>query len=136
MSKDIHITLESGNGLLDARALWASIIGPNRLAMAQRTAVTLQRAVAVEVAKNLGASDAYIYVGVALPQNAPVNPLQVVFSRDDSTGRNTGLPAHLVDRVNQTFSFMQLLAPGEQLFAQITDANVEEANVVVATVVF
>jgi len=136
-SKAMHIQLNSGSGLLDARALWACLVGPQRLAMAQSAVVTLLRDRAVEVANNLGAAECYVFIGVGLPQNAAVNPLQVVFSREESTGRNTGLPSRLIDQVNGfSFSFTQLLLPGEQIFGQITDAAVERQNIVVVKAVF
>jgi hypothetical protein len=134
--KDVTISLTHGRGLLGIRALWASIIGPNRLAMSQRKAVTLKLNEAVLIAANIATADSIMFVGVALPQNSPVNPLQAIFSRDDQLGRNTGLPVRLVDQVNQSWSFMQVLLPGEQLFAQITDNAVQSQNVVVATAVF
>lgn len=136
-SKDVRlITLNSGEGLLDERALRASSVGPYRLAMAQRASVMLQRDNTVEIYKNIGAADAYVFVGVGLPWNAAVSPLEVIFARDDQMGPNSGIPARLGGAVNQTFGFMQLLMPGEQLFAQITDPNVEQQSVVVAAAVF
>jgi hypothetical protein len=129
------ITLESGNGLLDARALWASIVGPQRLAMAQRKPVTLKLGETVMIAKNLGGSDVYVLCGVSLPFPAPTKPLAVVFGYEEQLGFNTGLPILLTD--SQTnFTFTQLLLPGEQLFAQITDPAVASQNVVVSTVMF
>ncbi len=134
--KSALITLNPGEGLSSMRALWAAIMGPYRLAMSRRQPVLLTNTEGTEIAKNIGVADAYVFIGVALPQNAAVNPLQVIFSRDGDSGRNTGLPCRLVDSVNQSFSFMQLLLPGEQLYCQITDINVPQASVVVAEAVF
>jgi hypothetical protein len=129
------ITLESGAGLLDARALWASIVGPQRLAMARRTPVTLRNNETASIYKNLGGSDVYVLVGVALPFPAPTKPLAVAFGYEDQIGFNTGLPVLLTDsQVN--FTFTQLLMPGEQLFAQIMNPAVAQQNVVVATAMF
>ncbi len=135
MDGGIKITMQSGQGLLDARALWASIVGPQRLAMAPRKTVALLNDTTAEIAKNLGASDAYVLVGVSLPFNAPTNPLAVVFGKEEQLGFNTGLPVLLTD--NQiNFTFTQLLLPGEQLFAQIMDPAVARQNAVVSTVMF
>ena len=133
--KDAKITIESGEGLLDARALWASIVGPQRLAMAQKASVKLFNGKSAQIFKNLGASAAYVLIGVALPFNAPVKPLNTVFGTGEGLGFNTGLPVVLTD--NQlNWSFTQLLLPGEQLFAQIMDGAVQNQNVVVAATMF
>ena len=135
MGNKFEITLDSGAGLLDARALWASIVGPQRLAMSQKKPVSLRNDTTVEIYKNLGASNAYVLVGVALPFNAPVKPLHIVFGKEDQLGFNSGLPVLLTD--NQlNWNFTQLLMPGEQLFAQIMDAAVAQQNVVVASAMF
>lgn len=134
---------DQGYGVLSARALWASLVGPQRLAMVPRKPVMLRSDQAVEVYKNLGVSDGYVLVGVALPIGLGVNPLSslpVIFGREDTLGNNTGWPVTLIDspdglnKVN--FSFTQLLMPGEQLFAQITDPLVSQYNVVVASAIF
>lgn len=130
-----RISLDSGAGLLDARAIWASIVGPQRLAMSQRTSVRLSSTQTREVFKSLGAANAYVLVGVGLPFDAPVNPLQVVFGKDDQLGSNTGLPIRLTDSV-VSFTFTQLLLPGEQLYAQIMDIAVVEQNIIVASAMF
>lgn len=131
-----RIEVVSGQGLLDARAMFASIVGPNRLAMAPRTTVTLKLSEGTLIAKNLGAADAYVLVGVGLPSNAAVNPLTTIFSKDPEMGFNNGLPVRLTDHVSTDFSILQLLLPGEALYAQITNAAVATQNVVVSTVQF
>jgi len=130
----VKIELVSGKGLLDARALWASIVGPQRLAMAQKTVAKLVNTNAVEIFKNLGASNAYVLVGVGLPFSASMATLNVVFGRDEQLGTNSGYP-QLLTKSPVNFAFTQLLLPGEQLFCQITDA-VAQQNAVVAAVMF
>lgn len=130
-----RIEIDSGVGLLDARAIWASVVGPQRLAMAQRVTVRLSSLETREVFKSLGAADAYVLVGIGLPFNAPVNPLAIVFGKEEQLGFNTGLPIQLTDSFSN-FAFTQLLLPGEQLFAQIMDTAVVEQNIVVASAVF
>ena len=132
--RDVKIELVSGKGLLDARALWASVVGPQRLAMAQKTVARLTNTNAVEIFKGLGASDAYVFVGVGLPFSASMATLNVVFGRDESLGTNSGYPQILTKSV-VNFAFTQLVLPGEQLFCQITDA-VAQQNAVVAAVMF
>lgn len=136
MEGGIKVSPVSGKGLLDARALYATTIGPFRLAMASRKPVTLFNNKAVEVAKNLGIAEAYVFIGMGLIFEAVVNPLALQLSKDDSIGVNSGLPVLLTGQVAGGFGFMQLLLPGEQLFAQIADPNVAQQNVVVAQVVF
>jgi hypothetical protein len=131
-----RIELVSGAGLLDARAMWASIVGPHRLAMAPRKPVTMFLDRTIELVKNLGASDVYVFAGVALPFNSPTNPLAVLFDKNEETGFNNGLPGVLVPQVNMSFSFMQLLLPGEQLYGRIVSPGVATQNVVVSTVMF
>lgn len=126
--------LDGGRGLLSARAIWASVVGPQRLAMAARKPVVLTNTAPSQIYKSLGASDGYVLIGVALPFNAVPNPLTVVFGTDDQLGFNTGLPVRLTD--NQlNWAFTQLLLPGEQLFAQIMGATLKQ-NVVVAAAIF
>lgn len=131
------LELDAGRGLLSARAIWASVVGPQRLAMSPRKAVKLTNTEGAEIYKALGAANGYVLVGVALPFNASPNPLTVVFGRDQELGFNQGLPVRLTD--NQlNWAFTQLLLPGEQLFAQIMTNPGPPIfqNVVVAAAIF
>jgi len=131
-----------GAGLLSAKALWAGIVGPHRLAMSQRVTVALTNTDPRLIFKNLGAADAVVFVGVSLPGNYNGNPIVTAFSRDDAIGANTGAPGTLVTQMGggglSVSGFMQILLPGEQLFAQIVDPTFAggEQNVVVASVAF
>lgn len=137
MADGMRLVMESGKGLLDARALWASLVGPYRLAMAQRTSIELFSDRAIDVAKNLGVSDVYLFVSVSLPNDAAVNPLSAIFGREDTLGTNTGSPILLTNQAGiHVASFMQLLLPGEQLFGQITNLAVASQRVVVSAVMF
>lgn len=130
------IETKPGLGLLSAEAYWASVVGPQRLAMAARKPVPLNNTAGTEIYKVLGASNGYVLVGVALPFNFP-NPLQVAFGTDEQLGFNTGWPFTLIGNQNaHIFQFTQLLLPGEQLFAQIMDPAVPKQNVVVAAAIF
>jgi hypothetical protein len=104
--------------------------------MGSRNPVTLSNTETVEIAKNIGVADAYVFVGVGLPFTALTNPLAIQFSKDDETGISTGLPVLLSGQVAGSFGLMQLLLPGEQLFAKIADPNVAEQQVVVSQVMF
>jgi hypothetical protein len=137
--------LLSGQGLLEARVLWASLVGPHRLAMAQGRSVTLQQGETTEIYKNLGAADAVAFVGVSLPSdgNAPGASVQTLFSGQDNLGVNTSIPVSLSQvMIGGTFfpiGFTQILTPDEQLFAQLNDtalgANATQ-RVVVKVVIF
>lgn len=131
----------SGEGLASARALWAAIVGPHRLAIARSNSITLRQDVGVEVAKNIGAAGGYVLVGVALPISAPTNPLNVVFGDSDTLGINASAPYVLNSQMGGggfgPTGFMQLLLPGEQLYAQIVHVGLAAGftqSVVVAAV--
>lgn len=139
MKPGTKITIEHGDGTLDIRALFAATVGPHRFAFAQRQSVVLEQAQGIKLAENIGSADSYALVGVALPRNAPVNPLSVMFSSDETMGFNTAIPARLVDSMSSgqtVFGFYQILMPGDQLFGQISDPAVQKQNVVVAMVMF
>ncbi len=132
----------SGEGLASLRALWASIVGPHRLAIARSKSVQLRQDAPAEIYKNMGAADGYVMVGVALPVNAPTNPLSVVFGDNgDMLGINASAPYILTSQMGGggfgPSGFMQLLLPGEQLYAQIVDTGIAAGTtqrVVVAAV--
>ena len=136
----IQISLTSGRGLLDSKALWACVVGPHRLAMAQGRSVQMSRTEAVLLVKNMGAADAYVFAGVAVPFDENLGALNVMMSRESELGANTKAPYVITpQRGGGGFGpagFMQMLAPGEQLYGQITDPAVDERRVVVATVQF
>lgn len=131
----------SGTGLASARALWATIVGPHRLAIARSKTITLRQDAGVEIYKSIGAADAYILVGVALPITAPTNPLSVIFGSSDLLGTNASAPYFLTSQMGGggfgPTGFMQLLLPGEQLYGQIVDPGIAAGttqSVVVAAV--
>lgn len=137
LKEQMRLLIEEGDGLLDIRALWASIIGPQRLAMAsQRRLIRLGSEFSSEIARNIGQANSYVFVGVALPQSAAISPLPVVFDKSDQTGANSGLPALLTKQVGMSWSFMQLLLPGEQIYGQITDMSIASQDVIVSEVHF
>lgn len=131
----------SGRGLADARALWAAIVGPHRLAIARSKSIELRQDAGGEIYKNIGAADGYVLVGVALPISAPTNPLNVIFGDSDQLGINASAPFVLNSQMGGggfgPTGFMQLLLPGEQLYAQIVDTSITSGatqRVVVAAV--
>jgi hypothetical protein len=137
------IELTHGRGLLDARALWASIVGPHRLAMTTKRTVELRVDRAVEIARNIGLADAFVFVGVSLPANAPTIPLLILTGQEETLGESTSGSQVLTNQMGggafAPSGFMQLLQPGEQLFAQINDPAVAAGftqRVVVAAVTF
>lgn len=136
-----QIQLDAGSGLLSARALWAALVGPHRLAMAQGTSVQLSQQNIAEVAKNMGSADAFVFVGVALPANTAIGTvIPAIFSRESEPGENTGMPTILTPAMpgmNIFNGFSQLLQPGEQLYAKLaTTSPVTVQRVVVSKVMF
>ena len=144
MADGPRIVIESGAGLLDARAMWASLVGPYRLAMAQRRLVRLEGVKGVEIAKNLGASNVYLFVGVHLVPDGDGSSLSVRFGLDEELGGNA-LPFRLINVAGSVVSgatpalerFGQIVLPGEQLFMR-ADGVAESAvnQIVVSTVMF
>jgi hypothetical protein len=53
---DSMLQLDSGKGLLDARAMWAAMVGPHRLAMANKYPFELYSNKATQLHRNLGAA--------------------------------------------------------------------------------
>ncbi len=140
-AEEVLLKMVSGRGLLDARALWASQVGPLRLAMAQSRSVTLTQEGPTEIYKSMGTADAYVFVGVSLPADDPAITVPTIFSQSDSLGTNSSVPIALAPAmIGGTFfpvGFSQLLMPGEQLFAQLTPAApVTTQRIVVSAVVF
>jgi hypothetical protein len=136
----LPFAMDEGRGLLSARALWASIVGPQRLAMTEHTTKLLTLDNPEEIFSNIGAADAYVFIGVCLPINSVLAAVSVLFSRNDALGFNTSAP-FVLNRVmgsGQVAGFMQLLQPGEQIYGQVVDPAVGPAGqrVVVAAVTF
>jgi hypothetical protein len=137
-----QLRLDAGEGLLSARALWAALVGPHRLAMAQAKSVELFQQRTIEITKILGAADAYVFVGVALPASMPIGTaIPALFSRDSETGENTGMPTILTPTMPGmnvfTNGFAQLLQPGEQLYGKLAMTSpVASQRVVVAKAMF
>ena len=127
----------SGRGLLDARALWASIVGPQRLAMGAKQSVVLSSTKATKIGDNIAAADAYVLIGVRAVDHG--TPTIVLFSKDDSIGVGSGFPV-VITGAGASFvdgGFTQLLLPGEQLFAQLSpEFGGADARVTVSQVTF
>ena len=145
-AEEIWIQLFSGRGNLDARALWASIVGRYRLAHGEKKVVTLATAKGVQlVARNIGSAGVYQMVGVSLPAGAPVDPVPVVFSSQSSTGTNTGIPVRLTAAMGQQDagspvvgggSYMAVLQPGDELYAIVAPGGPASLKLVVSQVSF
>jgi len=90
--KNMLLEITDVVGLGNARALWASIVGPYRLAMADKKSVRLTPDNGVQLYKNIGAAEGYVLVGVALPIGAPINPLAIIAGDGEQLGTNSGTP--------------------------------------------
>ena len=132
----------SGAGLLDARALWASIVGQQRLAMGAKQSFVVKADRSIKIGENIGAADAYVLLGVTLADLTPGIPTFVLFSKDDIIGEGSGIPYMfgIFGAAALPPPFTQLLLPGEQLFVQLAAASgifgVTEARLVVSQVTF
>lgn len=143
-AEEILLKLLSGRGLLDARALWATLVGPNRLAMAQAKSLTLHVDRSTELFKSMGAADAYVFIGVSLPAGDPggAGGIPVLMGRDSELGVNTSIPSLISTiMIGGTFfpvGFTQLVMPGEQLYAKLAPpvAPGTTQQIVVSAVVF
>jgi hypothetical protein len=132
----------TGKGLLDARALWASIVGQQRLAMGAKQSFVVKANQSVKIGDNIGAADAYVLLGVAGTETTPGTPTFVLFSKDDIIGEGSGIPYMfgIFGASPAPPPFTQLLLPGEQLFVQLSATalvfGVTEARLVVSQVTF
>lgn len=136
-----EIALAPGKGLLDARALWASVVGPHRLAMAKGSSVPLTNSRPEEIARNMGSAGALMFVGVSLPGATPAPAaVSILFSKQEALGANASAPFNVNGQMGGggfgPTGFMQLLLPGEQLFAQVAPGGPAALAVVVAQVQF
>lgn len=143
--RDIILEMLSGYGNLDARALWAGIVGRYRLTHGDKVAFVVRQDRPLQVANNVAKHGVYKFVGISLPVGAPVNPLSVLFTQDEKVGANTAIPVRLTDAMgNQDAgapavgggAFYAILQPGEQLFAQLPTGAVTTANLVITRVSF
>lgn len=135
---DAKITVKSGAGLLDARVMWAMRAGAARLALGAQRNVELFFDHSTQISKNIGIADAYVFIAVALPHNAPTKPLGVAFSGSESMGPNSP-PFALNDSLiigGALTPFYQLLCPGEEVYGQIMDPAVASQKIIVVEVTF
>ena len=125
------LSQDQGYGVLSARALWASLVGPHRLPMSPRKIVQIPQGNAAELTKNLGTSDAYVFVGIAAQPGQ--GGLPIFLGRDNNLGNGSWPVILTLGEANQ-YPVTALLMPGEQLFAQTQDGSA--AAIVVAAAIF
>ncbi len=130
----------SGRGLLDARAHWACVVGPERLAMAPKHSALLKVTESTKLSENIAAADVYVFVGIIFPLVSDI-PLTALLSKDSEMGLGSAVASQL-QPAGQFGSaigiFTQLLLPGEQLFGRLSGLieNQTSGQVVVAEVRF
>lgn len=125
----------SGQGLLDARAIWASIVGPQRFAMGAKRTFVLKSTETLKIGDNIAVAGVYVLIGVQAVDQA--NNLIGLFSKDDNIGQGSGFPVVLAGPGFSATPFTQLLLPGEQLFAQLSPELVaNNPRVIVSQVTF
>jgi hypothetical protein len=112
-----------GMGNLDARMLWAAVVGPMRVCHGTDKTLNLAANTPVQVASNPAPSDRVMFVGVSLPIGA-AGPAPLVFSRTSDVLGAANVPAVLEPRIGAPagISFQAVLAPGEELYVQSSTA--------------
>lgn len=132
-----RLQFDQGDGLLQARALWAAQVGPWRLAMAKGSAVELRNDRAEEIAKNMGAANAVMVVGVSFRAGGPFET--ALFGDQETLGENTSAPYSLSPNMGpygEVPGFVQILLPGEQIYGQLARGGTPRLWVVVKQVQF
>jgi len=109
--------------------------------MSQRARFTIRSDQPTQIHQNLGAAKAVVFLAAALPVDAGVATLSVVWGRDESLGTNQGAPYVLNGQLGGggygPTGFMQILLPGEDIYVQIVGVgSPPRAPITVAKVFF
>lgn len=113
-----ELRFKPGEGNLQLALLFASIVGPLRIAHGVKRAVRLEKDEAKKVSNNSSASRHVLYVTLYLPISDE-NKLLLTVGGEDTPGDNSGLPVELAPRIGLEggVGFSAVLLPGETLYA-------------------
>lgn len=135
---DLKATLEAGKGIMDIRALIASIVGPHRLPHGTMTSHVLDvgKAEGVKIGDNIAVADCISFLGIALEQTADDEPEEgrpgLLSTTDIASGVSSSWPVFFFPSAN-SHKLTALLLPGEQLFAYTLG---ESCRIIVSEVQF
>ncbi len=128
---DKIISLISGKGILDIRALIANVVGPSRLPMGGKSTYQLKTMEPTQLATNIAAADAYVLLGIAAESGQDPSGAPGLLGYEGQLGKNSW-PVQFLPSGN-IYPIVTLLLPGEELFGQATAADV---RIVVSQVTF
>ena len=128
---DKIISLISGNGILDIRAVIANVVGPSRLPMGAKSTYQLKTMEPTQIATNIATADAYVLLGIAAESGQDPSGASGLLGYEGQLGKNSW-PVQFLPNGN-IYPIVTLLLPGEELFGQATDADV---RIVVSQVTF
>ncbi len=128
-----------GSGETHIRAYIAAIVGPQRIVFGQSNPHTVGRIQPVEVARNGSRTGQAAYVTVALRADQGfAAPVEFVVT-NGRTSAATSTPVRLESNgaPNGIYQFSTVLLPSDQIFMQLTDPTIGNAEVdVVASSVY
>lgn len=114
------VSTEAGLGNLSAKAYFASIVGPRRVALGSRKKFTLVNDIPVRLIGNTGiqgSQGAACFVSVTLVPGQAAT--LVLFGSDENPSDDNGVPEVLSTATSGVLRFQAALSPGEQLFAAL-----------------
>ena len=114
------VRTEPGEGNLSAKAYFASIVGPRRVALGSRKKITLTPDTPVRLVGNTGIKGKFgeaCFVSVTLvpDQTAAL----ILFGSDENPSDDNGVPEVLSTAATGVLRFQAVLNAGEQLFAAL-----------------
>jgi len=106
-----------GRGNLDLRMLFASIIGPRRLAFGAKSTIKVSEQTPTLIARNNQGTHPW-FVAVSLSIDI-AGPIKILFSNGPVLDKGSAIPILLTNNTGQSGStFETTLGPGDELFAQ------------------
>lgn len=114
------VKTEPGEGNLSAKAYFASIVGPRRVALGSRRKITLTNDNPVRLVGNSGIKGrngeaCFVSVSLVPGQTAEL----VLFGSDENPSDDNGIPETLSTAASGVLRFQAVLNAGEQLYAAL-----------------
>jgi len=129
------VKTDPGEGNLSAKAYYASIVGPRRVALGSRRKFTLTNSQSQKLASNTGIQGArgvcFVNVTLVPGQTAEL----ILFGSDENPSDDNGVPRVLSTATSGVLEFQAALSPGEMLYAALpsTAAANSSVSLVVST---